>query len=104
MIFKFKKDNSQISDFELRVNQLKEDIGRSKFEGQKQKFLLKNAIDEMEHGLICVKNGSDVIFSNKAFRKLIGGAEINRISELEKIYPELGVSLGNLNPVMPGNS
>ena len=98
---KFKRDNSQISDFELRVNQLKEDIGRSKFEGQKHKFLLKYAIDEMEHGLICVKNNSDVIFSNKAFRNLIGDAEINRISELEKIYPELGVSLGNINPVMP---
>lgn len=99
---KFKRDNSQISDFELRVNQLKEDIGKSQFEGQKQKFLLKNAIDEMDHGLICVKNGSEVIFSNKAFRRLIGGAEINRISELEKIYPELGFSIGNLNPVMPG--
>ncbi len=99
---KFKRDNSQISDFELRVNQIKEDIGKSKFEGQKQEFLLKITVDEMEHGLICVKNGSDVMFSNKAFRKLIGGAEINRISELKKIYPELGVSLGNLSEVFPG--
>ena len=74
---KFKKDNSQVSGFELRVNQLKEDIGRSKLEGQKQKFLLNYAIDEMEHGLICVRNNSDVIFSNKAFRSLIDDAEIN---------------------------
>ena len=99
---KFKGGNSAVSDFELRINQLKEDIGRSKFEGQKQKFLLKNAVDELEHGLICVKNGSDVIFSNKAFRKLIKETEINKFSDLERIYPQLGISLENLNQGTPG--
>lgn len=99
---KFKGGNSAVSDFELRINQLKEDIGRSKFEGQKQKFLLKNAVDELEHGLICVKNGSDVIFSNKAFQKLIKETEINKFSDLERIYPQLGISLENLNQGTPG--
>lgn len=99
---KFKSDKSSASDFELRVNELKEDIGRSKLEGQKQKFLLKNAVDELENGLICVKNGSEVMFANKAFRKLIKENEINRFSDLERIYPELGISLENLNPGTPG--
>lgn len=98
---RYNRDNPQISDFELRVNQMKEDIVRSRFEGQKQKFLLKNAIDEMEHSLICVKNGKDVIFYNRAFSELVGDAMVNSISDLEKIYPELGVSIKKHNPVMP---
>ena len=98
---KFKSDNAKMSDFELRVNQLLDDISHSKVEGEKQKFLLENAIDEMEHGLICVKNGDDVIFSNRAFRKLTGGVEIGRISELDRISPELAISLKNFNPVVP---
>lgn len=97
---KFKSDNAAMSHFELRVNQLIEDIGQSRVEGQKQKFLLKNAIDEMEHGLLCVKNGSDVVFSNKAFRKLVGGADITRISDLDRIYPELASFINNFNPVI----
>ena len=98
----FRGGNTAVSDFELRVNQLKEEIGRSELEGQKQKFLLKNAVDELEYGLLCVKNGSDVIFSNKAFRKLIKETEISRFSDLERVYPELGISLGNLSPGTPG--
>ncbi|MEE4114828.1 MAG: HAMP domain-containing sensor histidine kinase [Marinilabiliaceae bacterium] len=98
----YNSENPQISDFELRVNQLKGDVGRSRFEGQKQKFLLKNAIDEMEHSLICIKNADEVIFYNKAFSDLIGGAELNRISDLEKIYPELDLSFKNHKSVMPG--
>lgn len=97
----YKSDNPQISDFELRVNELKEDIVRSRFEGQKQKFLLKNAIDEMEHSLICIKNAQDIIFYNRAFSELVGGAGLNRISDLEKIYPELGVSIKEHKPVVP---
>lgn len=98
---KFKSGSSAASDFEVRVNRLKEEICRSELEGQKQKFLLKNAVDEMENGLLCLKNGSEVIFTNKAFRKLIKGNEINRFSDLERICPDLGISLAKLSPGMP---
>ena len=98
----FKANSSAASDFEVRVNRLKEEIGRSELEGQKQRFLLKNAVDELDNGLLCLKNGSEVIFTNKAFRRLIKENEINRFSDLERIYPDLGISLAKLSPGMPG--
>jgi len=99
---KFKGDSSGVSDFELRINKMKDDLGRSRLEGQKQKHLLINAVDELENGLLCVKNGDEVVFTNKAFRKLTRENEISRFSDLERISPELGSSLAKLSPGTAG--
>ena len=99
---KFKGGSSGVSDFELRINKMKDDLGRSRFEGQKQKHLLINAVDELENGLLCIKNGEEVVFTNKAFRKLTRENEINRFSDLERISPQLGLSLAKLSPGRAG--
>lgn len=99
---RFKIDNSMMSDFELRINLLKEDIKKSKLEGQKQKSLLKIAVDELEPGLICVKNNSEVIFTNKSLQKLLKGKVIDKFSELESAHPELDRALATLCIDAPG--
>lgn len=98
---KFRNADAGISDFELRINELLDDLGQSKLEGQKQKFLLKNAVDELDYGLMCVKNGSEIIFSNKAFRNIVKSSNIERMSDLESLDPELCSSLKKLSPDSP---
>jgi two-component system nitrogen regulation sensor histidine kinase NtrY len=85
------------SSLELRLNQLKNEVTRSRIEQQKQKGLLDMVVDAMDTGLICINKEQQVVFSNKAAATLLQDRSVGTFRDIDRINPELANVLKHLS-------
>ncbi len=88
---------SLLSSLEMRLNQLKTEVTRSRIDQQKQKGLLDIVVDAMDTGLICINENKEVVISNKAAASLLQDRMVGTFSELERLNPELAHTLTHLS-------
>jgi nitrogen fixation/metabolism regulation signal transduction histidine kinase len=82
---------------EQRLNQLKNEVTRSRIDQQKQKGMLDIVVDAMDTGLICINEKQEVVISNKAAASLLQDRVVETISEIERLNPELSRTLKRLS-------
>ena len=88
---------SLLSSLELRLNQLKQEVTRSRIEQQKQKGLLDIVVDAMDTVLICINENQEVVISNRAAASLLQNRVVDTFEELERLNPELSRTLRQLS-------
>ena len=88
---------SLLSSLELRLNQLKQEVTRSRIEQQKQKGLLDIVVDAMDTVLICINAQQEVVISNRAAASLLQNRVVDTFAELERLNPELSVAMRQLS-------
>lgn len=93
----FDTGGSLLSSLELRLNQLKDEVNRSRMEQQKHKGMLDIVVDAMDTGLICINRGEQVVFSNKAASSLLKERKITTFGDIERINPDLAHALKHLS-------
>jgi nitrogen fixation/metabolism regulation signal transduction histidine kinase len=82
---------------EQRLNQLKNEVTRSRIDQQKQKGMLDIVVDAMDTGLICINEKQEVVISNKAAASLLKDRVVENFSEIERLNPELSRTLKRLS-------
>lgn len=93
----FGREGSLLSTLELKLNQLKAEVTRSRIEHQKQKGFLDIVVDAMDTGLICLNQQQRVVFSNKAAHSLFQDRTVESFAEMERGNPELADTLRQMS-------